>query len=58
MKFVGIPLMQLLVTQFFLMGTWQKRGFALYNGAVVAMSIPTGKIIDVEAISRYCQACI
>ena len=39
-------------------GTWQKRGFTSYNGAVVAISIPTGRIVDVEVMSRYCQACI
>ena len=38
--------------------TWQKRGFTSYNDAVVATSIPTGRIIDVKIMSRYCQACI
>ena len=39
-------------------GTWQKRGFTSYNGAVVAISIPTGRIVGMEVMSRYCQACI
>ena len=38
-------------------GTWQKRGFASMNGAVAAISIETGRIIDVEVMSRYCQGC-
>ena len=32
--------------------TSQKRGFTSYNGAVVAIYIQTGRIIDVEAMSR------
>ena len=28
------------------------------NGAVAAISIDTGRIIDVELISRYCQGCV
>ena len=39
-------------------GTWQKRGFTSYNGAVMAISIHTGKILDLEAMSRYCQYCV
>ena len=39
-------------------GTWQKRGFTSYNGAVAAISITTGRILDVEAMSRYCQGCV
>ena len=33
-------------------GTWQKRGFTSYNGAVMAISIQTGKILDLEAMPR------
>ena len=29
-------------------GTWQKRGFTSLNGAVAAISIETGRILDVE----------
>ena len=39
-------------------GTWQKRGFTSLNGAVACLSIDTGKVIDVDVISRYCQACV
>ena len=37
--------------------TWQKRGFTSYNGAVVATSILTRKIIYTQVMSRYCQIC-
>ena len=39
-------------------GTWQKRGFTSYNGAVADISITTVEILDVEVISRLCQGCI
>ena len=39
-------------------GTWQKRSFTSYNGSVAAISITTGKILDVEVMSRFCQGCI
>ena len=39
-------------------GTWQKRGFTSMNGAVAAISIDTGRIIDVGVMSRYCQGCV
>ena len=39
-------------------GTWQKRGFISYNGAVMAISINTGKILDLEVMPRYCQYCV
>ena len=38
--------------------TWQKRGFTSFNGAVAAISIETGRILDVEVMTRYCQGCI
>ena len=38
-------------------GTWQKRGFSSLNGCVAALSIDTGKILDIEAMSRYCKGC-
>ena len=37
-------------------GTWQ-RGFSSLNGVVVAVSTSNFKVVDVEAMSRYCQAC-
>ena len=39
-------------------GTWQERGFTSPNGAVAAISIETGRILDVEVMTRYCQGCI
>lgn len=39
-------------------GTWQKRGFSSLNGVVAAVSVSTGKVIDVEIMSRHCKACI
>ena len=39
-------------------GTWQKRGFTSMNGAVAAISIETGRLIDAEVMSRYCQGCV
>ena len=34
-------------------GTWQKRGFTSLNGAVIIISTDTGKVLDVEVMSRY-----
>ena len=39
-------------------GTWQKRGFTSLNGAVAAISIETGRVLDVEVMTSYCQGCI
>ena len=39
-------------------GTWQKRGYSSMNGAVAAISMNTGRILDIAAFSRYCQGCI
>ena len=39
-------------------GTWQRRGFSSLNGAVAAISVATGRILDVEAMSRFCQGCV
>ena len=38
-------------------GSWQRRGHTSLNGCVTAISMETGKIVDVEAMSRYCKAC-
>ena len=38
-------------------GTWQWRGFTSMNGAVVAISIDTGRVLDVDVMSRFCQVC-
>ena len=39
-------------------GTQQKRGFTSLNGAVASISITTGKILDCEVVSRFCQGCV
>ena len=38
-------------------GTWQKRGFTSLNGAVAVLSTETGKVLDGDIMSRYCNAC-
>eukprot|EP00795_Rhopilema_esculentum_P007335 gene7335-13066_t len=38
-------------------GTWQKPGYASLNGCVAALSIDTGKVLNVAAMSRYCKDC-
>ena len=39
-------------------GTWQRRGFSSLNGAVAILSTDTVKILDVEPMSRFCNACV
>ena len=39
-------------------GTWQKRGHASHNGVVTAISLDTGKCLDVEVMSDKCQQCL
>jgi hypothetical protein len=39
-------------------GTWQKRGHTSLNGIVSATSFDTGKVLDLEIMSKYCQGCI
>lgn len=38
-------------------GSWQKRGYSSLNGAVTAISIDTGKILDIEIMSKVCRIC-
>ena len=35
-------------------GTWQRRGLSSLNGVVAAVSVSTGKVIDIEIMSRHC----
>ncbi|GFT39893.1 uncharacterized protein TNCV_3060881 [Trichonephila clavipes] len=35
-------------------GTWQKCGYTSLNGVVTVTSIDTGKVIDVDILSKYC----
>ena len=37
--------------------SWQKRGFVFLNGCVSTISMNTGKVVDVEPMSRHCQGC-
>ncbi|GFX17807.1 uncharacterized protein TNCV_2292561 [Trichonephila clavipes] len=36
-------------------GTWQKHGYTSLNGVVTVTSIDTGKVIDVDILSKYCD---
>lgn len=38
-------------------GTWQRRGYMSLNGCVSAISVDTGKIVDIEAMTQYCRMC-
>ncbi|XP_032238287.2 uncharacterized protein LOC5512949 [Nematostella vectensis] len=38
-------------------GTWQRRGFSSLNGCVTGISIDTGKVLDVEALTVSCKQC-
>ena len=38
-------------------GSWQKRGFVSLNGFVSAISMDTGKVLDVEPMSKHCKSC-
>ncbi|GFX76655.1 hypothetical protein TNCV_3163731 [Trichonephila clavipes] len=36
-------------------GTWQRRGYTSMNGCVAAISVDTGKVLDIEVMSSYWQ---
>nr|XP_047137518.1 uncharacterized protein LOC124814020 [Hydra vulgaris] len=38
-------------------GTWQRRGFSSLNGVFAALSMDSGKVLDVEVMSRVCRGC-
>ena len=38
-------------------GTWQRRGFASHHGVVTALSVESGKCLDVEVLSNICKGC-
>lgn len=38
-------------------GTWQKRGHTSIHGVITATSLDTGKVLDVECLSKYCPTC-
>lgn len=38
-------------------GSWQKRGFSSLHGVVTAISVHTGKVLDIECLTKYCMTC-
>lgn len=36
-------------------GSWQKRGHTSLNGILSATSLDTGKVVDIEIFSKYCN---
>ncbi|GFT35868.1 uncharacterized protein TNCV_2154291 [Trichonephila clavipes] len=38
-------------------GTWHKTGYSSLNGVVCATSVENGKVIDFEALTKYCSSC-
>ncbi|GFV47116.1 uncharacterized protein TNCV_198111 [Trichonephila clavipes] len=38
-------------------GTWHKRDYSSLNGVVCATSVENGKVIDFEALTKYCSSC-
>uniref|UniRef100_A0A1B6JDH1 Mutator-like transposase domain-containing protein n=1 Tax=Homalodisca liturata TaxID=320908 RepID=A0A1B6JDH1_9HEMI len=36
-------------------GSWQKRGHLSLNGVVSVTSLSTGKVLDIEILSKYCR---
>ncbi|GFW78296.1 uncharacterized protein TNCV_4123651 [Trichonephila clavipes] len=39
-------------------GTWQKRGYSSLNGCVSAISVDSGKILDIEVLSQDFAECV
>ncbi|GFT18859.1 uncharacterized protein TNCV_1671971 [Trichonephila clavipes] len=38
-------------------GAWQRRGHSSLNGCVAVLSIDTGKVVDLEVMSKWCRNC-
>ena len=38
-------------------GAWQRKGFSSFNGVFAVISIKSGKVLDVEPMSRCCKGC-
>ena len=38
-------------------GTWQRKGFTSLNGVITAISIDSGKALDVAILSKSCKGC-
>ena len=39
-------------------GTWQRKGFTSMNGVVTAISVDSGKVLDVSILSKSCKGCV
>jgi hypothetical protein len=39
-------------------GTWRRRGYSSSYGVVTGMSLVTGKVLDIEMMSKKCRQCI
>jgi hypothetical protein len=39
-------------------GTWQKRSHTSLNGVITVTSLDTGKVLDIEFMSKYCNKCL
>ena len=39
-------------------GSWQKRGHKSLNGIVSVISVDTGKVLDVQCLSKFCHGCL
>ena len=38
-------------------GSWQKRRYSSLNGYVAALSMESGKVLDIEVMSWFCRLC-
>jgi len=38
-------------------GSWQKRGYSSLNGFLSAISMESGKVVDISPMSRFCKSC-
>ncbi|GFT86347.1 uncharacterized protein TNCV_3258701 [Trichonephila clavipes] len=38
-------------------GTWQRRGHLSLNGCFSVISLDTGKVLDIEILSKMCKIC-
>ncbi|GFX80529.1 uncharacterized protein TNCV_4948631 [Trichonephila clavipes] len=38
-------------------GSMKRRGYSSMNGCVAALSVDTGKVVDIEIMSSYCPTC-
>ena len=39
-------------------GTWRRRGYSSSYGVVSGISLVTGKVLDVEVMSKECRECV